>query len=198
MKISSLKIVAILFLINFCAYSETQSFQIKLAGFNIGSLSATHIKVKNIDYYSITSNVSFNLIVNVKVFYKTVSIYKDSLLIQSTVNSIVNGKSYISSTLWDGRKYKMDCSTYKYSFSDSTRKEPIYWSVSKLYFEKPTEGVEVYAETYGRLSQLQMEKKNKLRFEIPKSKQIYHYNEDGKLRDVEMINTIKNFNVVKD
>ena len=181
----------------FFVFSETQNYKITLAGFNIGTLSATHIQVKNIDYYSIVSNVSVNLIIKVKVYYKTVSVYKDSKLIESKVNSLVNGKSFVSNTLWDGKHYKINCNTYKYTYVDSSRVEPIKWSVSKLYFEKPTVGAEVYAETYGKLSNLKMEKDNQVRFEISKSKQIYYYSEDGDLSDVEMINSIKNFKVTK-
>lgn len=191
-------ILAICLNLVFClGFSETQSYQIKLAGFNIGTLNATHVKVKNIDYYTITSNVSVNLFVKVKVYYKTITIYKDNKLVESKVNSLVNGKQYYSTTLWDGHCYKINCNTYKYTFTDSSRTESINWSVSKLYFEKPIAGAEVYAETYGKLSQLKLEKNNQLRFEIPKSKQIYYYSEDGELTSVEMINAIKNFNLVK-
>lgn len=181
----------------FFVFSETQNYKITLAGFNIGTLSATHVQVKNIDYYSIVSNVSVNLIIKVKVYYKTVSVYKDSKLIESTVNSLVNGKSFESNTLWDGKHYKINCNTHKYTYVDSSRIEPIKWSVSKLYFEKPAKGDEVYAETYGKLSLLKFEKDNYFLFEIAKSKQVYHYLETGELSEVEMINSIKNFNVKK-
>jgi hypothetical protein len=178
-------------------FSETSNYEITLAGFKIGTLSATHVKVKNIDYYSIVSNVSVNLLFKVQVYYKTVSVYRDDKLIESKVNSLVNGKNFISNTVWDGKKYKINCNTYKYTYSDSSRIEPIKWSVSKLYFERPTSGTEVYAETYGRLSALKLERENQFRFEIPKSKQIYYYSKDGYLTEVEMINSVKNFKVTK-
>lgn len=174
--------------------AETISYAIKLGGFKIGSLSTTHIKKGNIDYYSVISNVEVNLIFKIKVYYKTVSVYNNKQLIESKVSSNVNGKSYASNTIWDGKKYKINCNAHKYSFADSSRTEPIYWSVSKLYFEKPEEGAEVYAETYGRVSEFKKEKNNQFRIEVQENKQIYYYN-DTLLGKVEMINSIKNFEI---
>lgn len=178
--------------------AETISYTIKLGGFKIGTLNTVHIKKGKIDYYSVISNVEVNLIFKIKVYYKTISIYNDDKLIESKVNSSVNGNSYTSNTVWDGRKYKIDCNAYKYSYYDSSRTEAINWSVSKLYFEKPEVCTEVYAETYGRFSEFKKEKNNQFRFEVlnPKSKQIYYYN-DTLLGKVEMINSIKNFEIVR-
>lgn len=191
-------LLTVLLNLTFCfGFAETLTYKIKLAGFNIGTLNATHVKVKNIDYYSVTSDVSVNLMIKIKVYYATVSVYMDNKLLESKVNSLVNGKQYVSTTKWDGNLYKINCNTYKYAYADSSRSEPINWSVSKLYFEKPKQGTEVFAETYGKISQLQSEGNNQLRFEIPKSRQIYYYSEGGELINVEMINSIKNFNVTK-
>lgn len=188
----------VLFFVFNAINAETIGYTIKLGGFKIGTLNTTHIKKGKIDYYSVISNVEVNLIFKIKVYYKTVSIYNDNKLIESKVNSSVNGDSYTSNTVWDGRKYKIDCNAYKYSYSDSSRTEPINWSVSKLYFEKPEVDTEVYAETYGKFSEFKKEKNNQFRFEVanPKSKQIYYYN-DSLLGKVEMINSIKNFEIVK-
>lgn len=177
--------------------AETISYTIKLGGFKIGTLNTTHIKKGKIDYYSVISNVEVNLFLKIKVYYKTVSIYNDNRLIESKVNSIVNGNTYASNTLWDGNKYKIDCNAYKYSYSDSSRTMPIYWSVSKLYFEMPNTGDEVYAETYGQFSQFKREKNNQFRLEVQKTKQVYHYNGDSLLGSVEMINPIINFEIIK-
>ncbi|MGE0566510.1 MAG: DUF6134 family protein [Bacteroidia bacterium] len=174
--------------------AETISYAIKLGGFKIGSLNTTHIRKGNIDYYSVISNVEVNLIFKIKVYYKTVSIYNNNQLIESKVSSNVNGNSYASNTIWDGQKYKIDCSAYKYSYSDSSRTEPIYWSVSKLYFEKPDVGAEIYAETYGRFSEFKKGGNNQFQVEVQKSKQIYYY-DNSLLGKVEMINSIKNFEI---
>lgn len=184
-----------LFPLNFNA--ETISCIIKLGGFKIGTLSAIHIKAKNIDYYTIVSNVEVSLLIKVKVYYKTETVYKDDMLIKSTVNSIVNGKKYNSFTKWNGERYSINCETHKYKFEDSTRTKPINWSVSKLYFNKPQNSTEVFAETYGQTSYLKLNNNGFFLFEIPNSKQLYAYSIENKFDAVEMINPIKNFKVIK-
>ena len=190
-------IVICLSLLFHISYSETRNYQIKLAGFKIGTLQASHYKMNNVDYYSIISDVSVNLLVKVKVYYKTVSIYKNNMLMESIVNSLINGKQYYSTTKWNGSRYMIDCNSHKYKYSDTTRSKPIHFSVSKLYFEKPTHQNEIYAENYGLASLIQSQKNNQFLFEIPNSKQIYYYSTINELDRVEIINSIKNFEVVK-
>lgn len=191
------KLILVLTLLLPLSYNaENISCIIKLGGFKIGTLSAVHITVKNMDYYTIVSNVEVNLIIKVKVFYKTESIYKDGVLIQSNVSSIVNGKPYTSKTIWNGARYIINCETHKYQFSDTTRTSPINWSVSKLYFSKPDDKTEVFAETYGRTNHLVLNKDGIFLFEIPNSKQQYSYTKND-FFGVEMINAIKNFKVIR-
>lgn len=177
--------------------AKSMSYTIKLAGFTIGTLNTSHARVDDIDYYSITSNVEINFLFHVKIYYRTLSFYRNNILIESTVNSTVNDSSYVSSTIWDGHKYKISCNAYQYKYADSSRTAPIYWSVSKLYFEKPLDGTEVYAESYGMFSPLKKEKDNQFRFGISKSKQMYFYNADSLPDKIEVINSIKNFEIVK-
>jgi len=179
------------------AKGESYICSIKVGGIKIGTLNASHLKINNIDYYSIVSRVEINLMMKIKVHYTTLSSYKDNKLMESTVVSLINGKRYQSKTLWNGNKYLINCSTYKYSYSDSSRTSPIYWSVSKLYFEKPRANSEVFAETYGKINVLTELNPNQFKFEIPKSKQIYKYDKNNSIESVEMINLIKNFEVIK-
>ncbi len=191
------KLILVLTLLLPLSYNaENISCIIKLGGFKIGTLSAVHLTVKNMDYYTIVSNVEVNLLIKVKVFYKTETIYKDGVLIQSNVSSIVNGKAYTSKTIWNGIRYMINCETHKYQFSDTTRTSPINWSVSKLYFSKPEDKTEVFAETYGRTNHLVLNKDGGFLFEIPNSKQQYSYTKND-FFGVEMINAIKNFKVIR-
>lgn len=186
------------FLLHIGAQALTQNYVIKLGGISIGKLNATHVNKGPTDYYAITSDVSFNLLFKIRIHYKTIAVYKNNVLVESLVKSLVNGKQYSSKTIWNGERYKIDCNTHKYSYSDTSRTEPIKWSVSKLYFDKPKVEDEVFAETYGRISKLSDEGNNEFRFEIPNSKQIYRYSLNSELINVEMINSIKNFNVAKE
>ena len=189
-------ITTLIFLSALNSKAETVKCLIKLAGLKIGTLIAQHEKVKEMDCYYMVSDVEISFLFKIKIYYKTVSIYKNDELINSKVSSIVGNSNYTSNTYWDGKKYIINCNTYKYSYYDTSITEPIKWSVSKLYFQRPKADDCVYAETYGKLSKLKTEY-NALLFEIPKSKQRYYYNAEGLFTKVEMINSIKNFEVVK-
>lgn len=174
--------------------AEKISCLIKLAGFKIGSLTAWHENKSGFDQYCLVSDVEINFIMKIKIFYKTVSIYKDNILISSKVSSIIGKSNYSSDTYWDGKKYIINCNTYKYSYRDSSITNPITWSVSKLYFQKPQFNSYVFAETYGKLVKL-VKNDGVFVLEIPKSKQVYFYNELGLFTRVEMFNAIKNFEI---
>lgn len=111
------------------------------------------------------------------------------------VNSNVNGTKYSSSTTWTGNKYLINCSAYNYQYYDSTQTEPINYSVSKLYFDKPTAGKEIYAETYGLFGEIKPLSNGEMKLEIPKSQIIFHYDTIGNLMNVEMVNPVKNFEI---
>ena len=175
--------------------AQIKIFTIKVAGLKIGNLYANHIKNQNYDYYVTNSVVEIYFFKKIKVHVKTESLYKDGLLIKSTVKSNLGGKDYCSRTVWKNDHYDINCYTYKYAYRDSTLTTPIKWSASKLYFEKPVAGDEVYTESYGKLGTLTEVENKSLKMISPKSKQIYTYSKDGKLTGVEVINSVKNFEI---
>ncbi|MCZ8283998.1 MAG: hypothetical protein O9353_00955, partial [Bacteroidia bacterium] len=95
--------------------------------------------------------------------------------------------------------YDIDCHARKYSYRDTTLTRAIRWSAGKMYFEIPKPGVEIYTESYGKLSTLEETKKNTLKMTTPESKQIYSYSGDyTKLVKIEVVNNIKNFDMIPD
>ena len=176
--------------------AQTKNFTLKAVGINIGTLEAYHIKKNNFDYYATHSSVDF---VTIKADVKTEAVYEDGILIRAIVTSKINGQIYSSKTIWKKDHYDIDCHTRKYDYRDTTLTRPIRWSAGKLYFEIPKAGVEVYAESYGKLGILEETKKNTLKMTTPESKQIYYYSGDNaKLLKIEVVNSIKNFDMVPD
>ena len=158
---------------------ENMTCLIKIEGIKAGAMYASHNKINNMDYYSVATNVEMNLFVKIKITHKTISIYKDNQLIKSTVNSFINNKNYTSQIVWDGHKYKIDCHTHKYNYVDSSRTKPIYWSASKMYFEKPTDNSEVITDTYGKISFVKEVKANQFKYETNESRRLFIYNNNG-------------------
>lgn len=177
-------------------YAQTHTFSINLAGLKIGDLQASHIRHNAFDYYVTNSAVEFLLFVNIKMYVKTESLYENGMLLRSTVSSSINGKLYHSKTQWNKDHYVIDCSTYKYTYKDTTLTKPITWSASKLYFEKPPIGTEVYTESYGKLGSMKELPDKSMKMVSPKSKQIYVYSETSRLLKLEVVNSIKNFEII--
>jgi uncharacterized lipoprotein YehR (DUF1307 family) len=178
------------------AFSQSKNFTLKALGLKIGKLEAFHASKNNIDVYMSESTIDF---ITIKANVKTEAVYQNGVLIKATVNSTINGQSYVSQTTWKNNRYYIDCHARKYNYSDSTLTTPIRWSASKLYFEIPVKGNAVYTESYGVMGILEETKKNSLKMTTPESRQIYYYTADGsKLLKIEVINSIKNFEMVPD
>jgi len=193
-----LKHTIIAILISMCAQikAQTKTYTLKAVGIKIGKLEAYHLKKNNFNFYATHSVVDF---ITIKADVKTEAIYEDGILIRATVTSKINGELYSSKTIWKKDHYDIDCHTRKYNYKDTTLTRPIRWSAGKMYFEIPRPGVEIYTESYGKLSILEETKKNTLRMTTPESKQVYYYSGDyTKLEKIEVVNSIKNFDMIPD
>jgi hypothetical protein len=178
------------------AFSQNKNFTLKALGLKIGTLEAFHAAKNNIDVYMSESTIDF---ITIKANIKTEAIYQNGVLIKATVNSIINGQPYASQTIWKKERYYIDCHARKYNYIDSTLTTPIHWSASKLYFEIPAKGDAVYTESYGVMGVLEETKKDVLKMTTPESRQIYYYDAGHlKLLKIEVINNIKNFEMIPD
>jgi hypothetical protein len=178
------------------SFSQAKTFTIKALGLKIGKLEAAHVKKDHIDVFIAHTVIDF---ITIKADVKTESIYQNGMLIKAYVNTIINGQSYVSNTLWKKDHYDIDCHARKYNYKDTTLTQPIHWSAGRLYFEIPKKGDGVYTETYGKMGILEEIKENGLKMTTPDSKQIYYYNADySKLLKIEVINSTKNFEMIPD
>lgn len=194
MKLNKYICILILSIVHCVAFSQTKTFTLKSLGLKIGKLDAAHLNKGNIDVFIAHSVIDF---ITVKADVKTEAIYQNGILIKAVVNTIINGQSYVSRTVWKNDHYDIDCHTRKYNYKDTTLTIPIHWSASKLYFEIPKKGNAVYTETYGKMGVLEEVKGNGLKMTTPDSKQIYYFNTDySKLLKIELINNTKNFEMI--
>lgn len=195
-KIFTYNCFVILTFLGIQTFSQSKNFTLKALGLKIGKLEAFRATKNNIDVFMSESTISF---ITIKADVKTEAIYQNGILIKATVNSVINGQTYLSQTVWKKDHYQIDCHARKYSYSDTTLKTPIHWSASKLYFEIPKKGDAVYTESYGVMGTLEEIKNNSLKMTTPESRQIYYYNNDySKLLKIEVINSIKNFEMIPD
>lgn len=199
MSTSARLIITLIMLVCLPSPATERSFIIRMAGFKIGRLQAYHIRNNGFDYYVTHSAVDFSVLLRVKADVRTEALYNDGMLLKATVTSSLNGVSYQSKTVWCKDHYNINCHTYKYDYVDSTLTKPIHWTASKLYFEIPEAGDEIYTESYGKLGVMTACGNHALKMSSPKSKQTYYYNAGKtKLLKIEVINNIKNFDMYPD
>lgn len=192
-------ITGLLLFLHLCLPAQEKNFLIKMAGIRIGRLQAYHMRNNGFDYYVTHSVVDFSVILKIKADVRTEALYRNGVLLNASVNSCLNGAKYQSKTVWDKDHYNINCHTYKYDYADSTLTKPIHWTASRLYFDIPSAGDEVYTESYGKLGILTETARYALRMTSPKSRQTYYYNaERSKLLRIEVINSIKNFDLYPD
>lgn len=193
---SFITICLFIFIISYQVFSQTKRYTLKTLGLKIGKLEVYRSSKNNFDSFVSLSSIDF---ITIKADVRTEAIYQNGVLIKSVVTSTINGQSYLSQTIWKKDHYQIDCHARDYNYTDSTLKTPIRWSAGKLYFEIPHKGDAVYTESYGVMGVLEETKKNTLKMTTPESKQIYYYNNDyTELLRIEVINNIKNFDMIPD
>lgn len=193
------KLIAFLLLLGLCSSLQakdtlTRNFDIRLAGFKIGELTASQTKVNDsIINYNLTSKVSFWLFFKVNVDYSYNSTFLNGQLIKSEVKTHTNKGNFTSTSKWEKDHYKIKVDAYDYK-KDTSFTTPITFNVAKLYFEKPTHGSIVYADGYGIFSSAELEEKSYL-IEVLGNKNRYYF-KDGLLVRASMDSPIKNYEVL--
>ncbi|MFZ1806749.1 MAG: DUF6134 family protein [Cyclobacteriaceae bacterium] len=194
------KLIFILLSLGFCSHlyandTLTRNFDIRLAGFKIGELTAHQTKVNDSTInYSLTSNVSFWIFFKVNVDYSYNSTFLNGQLIQSEVKTFTNKGNYTSTSKWEKDHYKIKVDAYDYK-KDTTFSTPITFNIAKLYFEQPTQGTKVYADGYGILSLAELEAEKSYLVEVLGNKNRYYF-KDGLLVRASMDSPIKNYEVL--
>src|SRR6478609_6566043 len=88
------------------AFSQAKNFTLKALGLKIGKLEAFRATKNNIDVFMSESTIDF---ITIKADVKTEAIYQNGILIKATVNSMINGQTYASQTVWKKDHYVIDC-----------------------------------------------------------------------------------------
>ncbi|GAB1445911.1 MAG: hypothetical protein KF860_00075 [Cyclobacteriaceae bacterium] len=173
----------------------TRYFDIRIAGFKIGELTAHQEKVNDsITNYNLTSKVSFWLFFRVNVDYSYISTFLNGQLIASEIKTVSNKGNFTSSSKWEKDHYKVEVDAYEYK-KDTILIALITFNIAKLYFEQPVKGTKIYADGYGILSQAEMVDEEGYLVEVMGNKNKYYF-KDGLLVRASMDSPIKNYEVL--
>lgn len=172
----------------------TLHYDIRIAGFKIGALTAHQEKVNDsITIYNLTSKVSFWLFFRVNVDYSYFSTFLNGQLIASEIKTVTNRGNYTSTSKWEKDHYKVKVDAYEYK-KDTILIAPITFNIAKLYFEEPTIGAIIYADGYGTFSTAESEDEKSYLVEVLGNKNKYYF-KDGLLVRASMDSPIKNYEV---
>jgi len=173
------------------AQSTKKSYEILLAGFQIGKMDVEELKKGSLIEYNLKSLVSFWFFGKINVDLSIKSIYKDGMMLSSESKSVSNRGSFYSNIKWNGKSYDVDSHTYEFDNNRAITK-PIPFSTVKFYFQEPMNGLTMVSETYGLTSLISELESKTYRIEIDGNKNKFFY-ENGEMEKALMESPIKNY-----
>jgi len=191
LKTLSILIIGIFSLTSLQAQTTRKSYEIVLAGFQIGDMKIEEIKKGEITEYNLESLVSFWFFGKINVEVTINSIYKDGMMISSDSKSVSNRGSFYSKIKWNGSAYIVDSHTYKFDNTKSVGKL-VPFSTVRFYFKEPKSGQTTISETFGLTSPITLKEDGTYQIEIDGNKNKFIY-KNGELDHALMQNPIKNY-----
>lgn len=186
-----LTVVFSLFPAELKAQSTVQKFEIIVAGFNIGQVTAEEILKGETTEYHVNSKASFWFFGKIELGFIIRNVYQKEHLINSKANSNTNRGDFQSTIIWKGDHYVVNSATYKFE-NNTPIPNPIYHSSGKFYFHEPRDGDRMVSETYGLVSRVTKKSEGVYEVVIDGNRNQYHY-KNGKLDKIVVQNPIKNF-----
>lgn len=141
----------LVFLLTIPASTETVTFDIVYDGKVIGEMSATRERAGEQEIYRNTTTVRTRFIGQVEVQYQSKVVYKNGVLQESSVISLINGDVY------SDVKTQMSGSDYQFLKNGKPRhtvKGPIKYSALQMLFEEPLGKSAAYSEEAGNFNSI--------------------------------------------
>jgi len=182
------------FIINLVYSQEkktSQNFDIVVAGFRIGGMTAEKTDSLNKSKIEINSLVEFWFFGKVHVEFLQTASFLNKQLVGAYTNSNSNRGDFETIVEWSKDHYEVNAETYKYKNTESIYQK-VYSSPAKLYFEEPSEGDILISENFGRLTKINEEEPGVYSIDVNGNTNTFYY-EMGVLQKVVMENSIKNY-----
>ena len=175
--------------------SQTYHYKVEISGIHIGDMNVSRTVKDSITTYIFQSKVKFWLFGTAHINHYIKTEYKKKQLMTCQSTSLVNGTNYKSSIKWTGTYYDIDAHAYKYDYVGKLY-EPIYWSVTKLYFDEPVNQTRIFAENSGVWAEIKLKERGHYEVKVINSYNQYYF-QSGFLYKVMMDNNVKNFTMIK-
>jgi hypothetical protein len=171
--------------------SSNSQFEVVVAGFNIGRVTAEEIKNEETTEYHIKSEVSFWFFGKINLGFTLKNVFQKEMLMNSKSLSKTNRGDFESLITWKGSHYDVKSATYKFENNKPVR-EVISNTSGKFYFHEPKDGDMMISETYGLVSRVTQKSPGVYEVNVNGNRNEYHYR-NGKLEKIVMQNPIKDF-----
>lgn len=172
-----------------------QNYDIVVAGFRIGGMTAQKTETSNQTKIEISSLVDFWFFGKVHVDFLQKANYTNGQLETASTVSNSNRGTFETKVWWEDDHYEVDAHTYKYDNNEPINK-PVYSSPAKLYFQEPKEGDQLISENFGLLTVVKEDEPGVYSIEVNGNTNTFYY-ENGVLEKVVLENSIKNYVIRK-
>ncbi|WP_296699241.1 DUF6134 family protein [Algoriphagus sp.] len=169
----------------------SQDFDIVVAGFKIGGMTAEKIENTNQTKFEINSLVEFWFFGNVHVEFLQTASYEDKQLVEAYTHSISNRGDFETVVRWSTDHYEVDAETYKFENNEPIYQK-VYSSPARFYFEEPNNGDILISENFGMLTKVKEEKPGVYSINVNGNTNTFYY-EYGVLQKVVLENSLKNY-----
>lgn len=186
-----LSTVILFFVFTSSQAQERHEYDITIAGFSIGGMTATKTQVGDTTTFLLTSKVSLWLFGQINIDYVTNVKYVGNRFISSAVASQTNRGNFLSRIWLQNGAYQVDAKSYKYELETVIR-ESIDYSAVRLFFEEPRGKSRMIAENYGVFGSIKALGSSEYETLANGNKNKYTYI-DGKLDRAVMHSPIKNY-----
>jgi len=169
----------------------SQNYDIVVAGFRIGGMTAQKIESLEETKFEINSLVDFWFFGRVHVDFLQKADYLNGQLNEASTVSNSNRGNFQTNVTWNGDHYEVDANTYKYENNEPIN-QPIYSSPARLYFEEPKHGDILLSENFGLVTTVVEDEPGVYSIEVNGNTNTFYY-EEGVLQKVVLENSIKNY-----
>ncbi|WP_192349815.1 DUF6134 family protein [Algoriphagus sp. Y33] len=173
--------------------TKTNTYDIVLAGFTIGSMKADKTTTPKGEDYQIHSKVEFWFFGKIHVEFLQKAQYENGQLMKATTNSDSNRGNFLTSVTWNKDHYEVDANSYKFHNGDPID-QVITSSTATLYFHEPKAGDVLISENFGMLTTVKEVEKGVYEIDVNGNMNRFYY-EGGLLQKVVLENNIKNYSI---
>ncbi|RAI93772.1 DUF6134 family protein [Algoriphagus yeomjeoni] len=179
--------------LNGFSQTKTNSYDIVLAGFTIGTMKADKTTSAKGEDYQIHSNVEFWFFGKIHVEFLQKAHYANGQLMKATTNSDSNRGNFVTTVVWNKDHYDVDANSYKFHNEEPINRV-IKGSTARLYFHEPKPGDVLISENFGMLTTVREIEKGVYEIDVNGSMNRFYY-EGGVLQKVVLENNIKNYSI---